>query len=62
MVSTVMNSSLDDALAVDEQVVGLEVAVEDPAGNCIKIGLPGKWILGDYFQEKRSSGSPILLK
>ena len=23
--------------------------------NCIKIGLPGKSILGDYFQESRTS-------
>ena len=25
--------------------------VEGPGGNCIKIGLPGKSILRDYFQE-----------
>ena len=24
-------------------------------GNCIKIGLPGKLILGDYFQENVTS-------
>ena len=29
--------------------------------NCIRIGLPGKLILGDYFQENRSSGRPFLL-
>ena len=26
-----------------------------PGGNCIKIGLPGKLILRDYFQENRTS-------
>ena len=26
-----------------------------------KIGLPGKWILGDYFQENRTSRRPFLL-
>ena len=30
-------------------------------GNCIKMGLPGKSILGDYFQENMSSGRPFLL-
>ena len=30
-------------------------------GNCIKIGLPGKWILGDYFQENMTSPRPFLL-
>ena len=30
-------------------------------GNCIKIGLPGKWILGGYFQENRTSRRPFLL-
>ena len=29
--------------------------------NCIKIGLPGKSILGDYFQENRTSRRPFLL-
>ena len=29
--------------------------------NCIKIGLPGKSILGDYFQENMSSRRPLLL-
>ena len=27
----------------------------------MKIGLPGKWILGDYFQENRTSQRPFLL-
>ena len=31
-----------------------------PAGKCIKIGLPGKSILGDYFQEKRTSRRSFL--
>ena len=30
-------------------------------GNCIKIGLPGKSILGDYFQENMTSQRPFLL-
>ena len=29
--------------------------------NCIKIGLPGKSILGDYYQEYRTSRKPFLL-
>ena len=32
--------------------------VHGPGGNCIKIGLPGKLILRDYFQENRR---PFLL-
>ena len=37
-------------------------AVGGTAGvNCIKIGLPGKSILGDYFQENRTSRRPFLL-
>ena len=30
-------------------------------GNCIKIGLPAKSILRDFFQENRSLGRPFLL-
>ena len=33
----------------------------DAGGNCIKIGLPGKLILRDYFQENRTSRRPFLL-
>ena len=29
-------------------------------GNCIKLGLPGKLILRDYFQENRTSRRPLL--
>ena len=32
-----------------------------PGGSCIKIGLPGKSILGDYFQENGTSRRPFLL-
>ena len=32
-----------------------------PGGNCIKIGLPGKSILRDYFQENMTSQRPFLL-
>ena len=39
-------------------VVGLDLG---PGGNCIKIGLPGKAILGDYLQEKMVSQRPFLL-
>ena len=33
----------------------------DPVCNCIKIGLPGKPILRDYFQENKTSQRPFLL-
>ena len=57
---------LDLGLGVGGEVAhaALELAadlVDRPAGNCIKIGLPGKSILGDYFQEKRTSRRPLLL-
>ena len=39
----------------------LEVVVADAGGNCIKLGLPGKSILGDYFHENRTSRRPFLL-
>ena len=32
-----------------------------PGGNCVKIGLLGKSILGDYFQGNRTSQRPFLL-
>ena len=32
-----------------------------PGANCIKIGLPRKLILGDYFQKKRTSRRRFLL-
>ena len=40
-----------------------DVRVEEgvPGGNCIKIGLPGKSILGYYFQENGTSQRPFLL-
>ena len=34
---------------------------EHPGGNCIKMGLPRQSILGDYFQENRTSRRPFLL-
>ena len=37
------------------------VHLENSGMNCIKIGLPGKSILGDYFQENMTSRSPFLL-
>ena len=36
-------------------------AAMTPGGNCLKIGLPGKSILRDYFQEKWTSRRPFLL-
>ena len=33
----------------------------DSGGNCMKIGLPGKLILGYYYQENRTSQRPFLL-
>ena len=43
-----------------EDVSLAELAVL-PGGNCIKIGLPGKLILGYYFQENMTSRRPFLL-
>ena len=41
------------AHAVAARVVVVLHAVRHPGGNCIKMGLPGKLILRDYFQENR---------
>ena len=38
-----------------------ERGLAEPGGNCIKIGLPGKSILRDYFQENMTSRRPFLL-
>ena len=47
--------------ALDEVCdVSAEFLVE-PGGNCIKIGLPGKLILGDNFQENMTSRRPFIL-
>ena len=35
-------------------------AVYDSGGNCIKIGLPGKWIFRDYFHDNITSQRPFL--
>ena len=37
------------------------VCAHPPGANCIKIGLPGKLILKDYFTENRTSRRPFLL-
>ena len=42
-------------------VGGPEEGGARPGGNCIKIGLPGKSILGYYFQENRTPRRPFLL-
>ena len=39
----------------------VEDTLRMPGTNCIKIGLQGKLILGDYFQENRTSRRPFLL-
>ena len=58
------DASLARGLADRPVVVAADaarVASGGPGGNCIKIGLPGKLILGDYFQENRTSRRPFLL-
>ena len=55
------------AAVLEEAVVGRAEAGErrvrraKPVANCIKIGLPGKSIFRDYFQENRTSVRPFLL-
>ena len=39
----------------------LETTCHHVLSNCIKLGLPGKSILGYYFQENRTSRRPFLL-
>ena len=46
---------LDEALELGAPPLRLESRRGIPGGNCIKIGLPGKLILRDYFQENRTS-------
>ena len=59
-------SPLDLGTVVGDGAVGIVVAGGEArmsgqsGANCIKIGLPGKSIPRDYFQEKRSSCRPIL--
>ena len=48
--------SLDEA-----QLRVADVGRAHPGDNCLKIGLPGKSILGYYFQENRTSRRPFLL-
>ena len=42
-------------LLVQHRLRARAVPHPHPGGNCIKIGLPGKLILGDYFQVNRTS-------
>ena len=51
------------ALVDDLEVLPLEERAHLwlPGGNCIKIGLPGKSIFRDYFQENITSRRPFLL-
>ena len=48
----------DELCLGGEYLVALQAVVR-PGGNCIKIGLHGKSILGDYIQENRTSPRPI---
>ena len=41
--------------------VAVVLLLLDAEVNCIKIGLPGKSILRDYFQENRTSRRPFLV-
>ena len=41
--------------------LGFGFFASDSGGNCIEIGLPGKSILRDYFQENKTSQRPFLL-
>ena len=60
-------SPLDLGTVVGDGAVGIVVAGGEArmsgqsGANCIKIGLPGKSIPRDYFQEKRTSRRPFLL-
>ena len=52
----------DDSVARRDWGWKHEKGVEELAGmNCLKIVLPGKSILGDYFQENGTSRIPFLL-
>ena len=52
---------LDGDVAAAPALVQEGVVHREPGGNCIKIGLPGKSILGDYFRENRTSRRHFLL-
>ena len=42
-------------------LVAFVVLAADARDQLNKIGLPGKWILEDYFQENMTSRKPFLL-
>ena len=42
-------------------VSAMALPMSMPGDNCIKLGLPGKSILGDYLQENMTSQRPFLL-
>ena len=52
-----------DGAVVRHRLRAGDPLVDAPGGNCIKIGFPGKLILGDYFRENRTCTSrrPFLL-
>ena len=54
---------LDPRVGLWALLAGVQVPLlpQLPGGSCIKIGLPGKSILEDYFQENRTSRRPYLL-
>ena len=55
-------ADLNDVVAVGEGEADVrhELVRRVPGGNCIKIGLHGKLILGDYYQENGTSRRPFL--
>ena len=52
---------LDGDVAAAPALVQEGVVHREPGGNCIKIGLTGKSILRDCYQENRTSRRPFLL-
>ena len=51
----------DDTFPVGDELTSCTYTTSGKTGtNCIKIGLPGKSILRDYFQENRTSQRPVL--
>ena len=51
--------ALDDVVVA--QSGGVHAPIQGPGGNCIKIGFPGKTILGYYFQENMTFPKTFLL-
>ena len=63
LLNTSLVGELDQGEALVEegrQVADVCVLGPSPEGNCIKIRVPGKLILRDYFQENRTSGRQFI--